>query len=224
MTVLGIDSATPGLGVALAGPEGLIAETTIHVGLQHSQTLLPAAEWLLETVGAGTRDIEGVAVTIGPGSFTAVRIGLATAKGICMASGIPLACVSTLAASAARHAWVSLPVVPMLDAKRREVYVGLYDVSTGEPVAVEPDTVVSPQDWLEGHKGEALFCGDGALAYRDLITEKLGAKAHFTPSWLPLASAGVVAVLGRQKILKGETIQPDAATPVYLRRPQAVLP
>ncbi|OQB40978.1 MAG: tRNA threonylcarbamoyladenosine biosynthesis protein TsaB [Candidatus Latescibacteria bacterium ADurb.Bin168] len=224
MTVLGIDTATPGLGVALAGPDGLIAETTIHIGLQHSQTLLPAVEWLLETVGSNTREIDGVAVTIGPGSFTAVRIGLATAKGICVAGGIPLACVSTLAASAARHAWLSFPVVPMLDAKRREVYVGLYDVSTGEPVAVEPDTVVSPHDWLENHTREALFCGDGALAYRDLITEKLGAKAHFAPPWVPLASAGVVAVLGRQKMLRGEIVEPDAATPVYLRRPQAVLP
>lgn len=222
MIVLGIDTATPGLGVALAGPDGLIAEATVQIGLRHAQGLLPAVEWLLRTAERTTDDVDAVAVTIGPGSFTAVRIGLNTAKGICMGRGIPLVGIPTLAALAARCPASALPVVPWLDAKRHEVYAGCYDTTGPRPVAAEPDAVIAPGDWLDAHPSPALFLGDGASCYAGLIRERLGDQAAFAPDWVPLASGGVVATWGREFALAGKTIAPDDAAPLYLRRPQAV--
>ncbi len=221
MIVLGIDTATPGLGVALAGPDGLLVELSANVGLRHAQGLLPAVERALADAELGVEHVEAVAVTIGPGSFTSVRIGLNTAKGLCMAREIPLIGISTLAAAAGRIPFADFPVVPWLDAKRREVYAGVYDTSTGFPKSIESDSVIAPAEWLDRHDGPAVFLGDGAQVYRDVIIERLGNAARFAPDWIPAASAGVVAVLGRQMALAGETIDVDAAAPVYLRRPDA---
>jgi len=223
MVVLGIDTATPGLGVALANDEGLIAEATVQIGLRHAQGLLPTVEWLLATSGLSVDDLGAVAVTIGPGSFTAVRIGLNTAKGLCMGRNLPLVGISTLAAMAARFPCCSLPVVPWLDAKRREVYAGRYDTSGPYPIAREADTVASPAQWLQDHPEPALFVGDGATVYGHLIRERLGEAAYIAPAWTPLASAAAVAVWGRERALRGETMNPDDAAPVYIRRPQAIM-
>jgi len=222
MIVLGIDTATPGLGVALAGPDGLIAETTVQVGLRHSQGLLPTVDWMLRTAGLGVGDLGAVAVTIGPGSFTAVRIGLNTAKGICMGRGIPLVGISTLAAAAGRFPCAPWPVVPWLDAKKREVYAGCYDTAGRRPIAIEPDAVVAPEEWLAAHPGPALFLGDGAAIYRELIIGRVGERAHFAPEWTPMASSAIVAIWGRERALAGDVLDPDSAAPAYLRRPQAL--
>jgi tRNA threonylcarbamoyladenosine biosynthesis protein TsaB len=222
MIVVGIDTATPALGVGLAGETGLIAETTLNLGLRHAQGLLPTLESLLKTADLTVGDLGAVAVTIGPGSFTAVRIGLNTAKGLCLANGLPLVGISTLAAMAARFPSCSLPVAPWLDAKRGEVYAGRYDVSGARPVALEPDAAVPPVQWLELHPGPALFVGDGAALYGDLIRERLGQTARFAPPWTPLASGGIVAVWGRERALAGQHVEPDSAAPAYLRRPQAL--
>lgn len=223
MIALGIDTATPGLGVALAGEGGLIAESSVQVGLRHAQGLLPAVEELLRMSGLAIGELGAVAVTIGPGSFTAVRIGLNTAKGLCMGRDLPLVGISTLAAMAARFPHCALPVAPWLDAKRREVYAGRYDTSGPYPVAQEPDTVASPAQWLDEHPEPALFVGDGASLYADLIRDRYRGRAFVAPAWIPLASAGVVAVWGRELALSGMTISPDDAAPVYIRRPQALV-
>ena len=224
--VLGIDSATPGLGVALAGPDGLLAEMTLQVGLRHSQGLLPTVESLLDRAESTVADLGAVAVTIGPGSFTAVRIGLNTAKGLCMGLGLPLVGLSTLAVSAARFTGLlgdtPMPVAPWLDAKRREVYAGYYDIAGPRPRPLEPDSVVAPESWLADHPGPALFVGDGARAYRREIVERLGSRARFAPACTLDAAAGVVACWGRERALRGETLDPTHAAPLYVRRPQAL--
>ena len=226
MIVLGIDSASSGLGVALAGPDGLIAETTLQVGLRHSQGLLPTVEWLLQRANVSVDELGAVAATIGPGSFTAVRIGLNTAKGLCAGLGVPLIGLSTLAVSAARFAGLlgdePLPVAPWLDAKRQEVYAGYYDASGPYARALEPDAVIAPTDWLADHPGPALFVGDGARSYRGEILERLGERARFAPAHVLDAAPGVVACWGRERALRGETLDPADAAPLYLRRPQAL--
>ena len=222
MIVLGIDSATPGLGIAIAGPDGIIVEVSESVGLRHSQGLLPTLQWALDEAGLTVGDLDAVATTIGPGSFTSVRIGLNTAKGLCMSREIPLAGISTLEAMAGRFPFAGVPVAPWLDAKRSEVYAGLYDLSTGVPVPLDADTVAAPADWLARHEGPAIFVGDGATAYAGIIHEAIGDAARIAPPSIPMASAGVVAILGRARALTGDTIDVDAAAPVYLRRPDAV--
>ena len=179
-------------------------------------------EWLLRRAELTVEDLGAVAVTIGPGSFTAVRIGLNTAKGLCMGRDIPLVGISTLAAAAGRLPHARWPVVVWLDAKRREVYAGYYDTSGAHPVALEPDAVIAPEAWLDAHEGPALFVGDGARVYRELIVARWGERAHFAPDWVPMASAAVVALWGRERARAGDVLDPESATPVYLRRPQAL--
>ncbi len=224
MLVLGIDTASTGLGVAIAGPDGLIAETTLQTGLRHSSNLLPIVDRTLTTAGYTIGDVEAVAVTMGPGSFTAVRIGLNTAKGICLGRDLPLVGLSTLAAMAARFpspGGEAMPVIPWLDARRREVYAGYYDTSGSHPRAIEPDVATSPTEWLDGHPGPGLFVGDGAVAYRQQITDRLGAEAVVAPLWAACTSAAACSVWGRELALDGVTTDPDEVAPMYLRRPQA---
>jgi tRNA threonylcarbamoyladenosine biosynthesis protein TsaB len=227
MIVLGIDTATNGLGVALAGPDGTISETTTDIARQHSQGLLPTVEWLLQHSNLTLDDLDAVAVTVGPGSFTAVRIGVNTAKGLCMALDLPLVGFSALEAASGRIPCADRPVAVWFDAKRSEVYSGLYDTSGGHPVSLLDDEVGSPADMLERYVSKtpngSIFVGDGVDVYRSVIEERMGSTAQFAPAWLPAASAAVVAYLGRIHALAGDTISADDAAPVYLRRPQAVV-
>ncbi len=222
MIVLGIDTATSGLGVSVAGDEGIIVEMSENTGLRHSQGLLPATERALSSAGLTVSDLDAVAVTLGPGSFTSVRIGLSTAKGLCMARDLPLVGISSLAARAARTPFSELPVVVWLDAKRDEVYTGTFDTSDGNPREISAETVVAPAEWLEKDPVPALFAGDGAIAYHSDIVARLGESARFAPAWTGTPCAGVVAVLGREKAIEGDTLSVGDAAPAYLRRPYAV--
>jgi len=98
----------------------------------------------------------------------------------------------------------------------------MYDTSGEFPRSIEPDAVIRPESWLAEHTGPALFLGDGALAYRELIQDRLGDAARIAPAWIPDASAAAVAVWGRKRALDGDVVDPDSVSPVYLRRPQAL--
>ena len=226
MLTLGIDCAGKGLGVALADETGVIAEQIIQAGLRHSESLVPTIDHLVNTVGTHMEAVDGIAVTEGPGSFTSVRIGLNTVKGLCMARDIPLTTLSTLAAAAARFPCSTMPVVVWLDARRNEVYSGVYDTSDmiqpgNWPVAVKPDEVIDPAEWLRLHNEPVLFTGDGSVVYGNLIREYTADGASIAPSWGNLPAPGVVAVWGRDKILAGDVVSVEAAAPVYLRHSQA---
>jgi tRNA threonylcarbamoyladenosine biosynthesis protein TsaB len=219
---LGLDAATSDLGIAIVGSDGLVCELTLQGRLMHSEGLLPSLDDLLTRTHHTVEDIGGVAVTLGPGSFTSVRIGLATAKGICLGRDIPLAGISALRAASARFPFSSHPVATWFDARREEVYAGLYDTSTGTPVSIEDDAVVDARAWLESHTGQYVFAGDGASAYSEIIREIKGDEVLIAPNWVPGPCAGAVAAIGRKMIERGETIPVDDVAPVYLRRPEAV--
>ena len=158
---LGINAASEGFGVALAGPDGLLAETVMKSGMQHSERLLPEIQHLMASSGLAVDALGAIAVTIGPGSFTSIRIGLSTAKGLCLALGIPLVPVSSLLATAAQLPFAEYPVVTWLDAKRRQIYAATFDTSQGtlEPRQLGAETVAEPREWLDRCSGSALVCG-----------------------------------------------------------------
>jgi len=222
---LGMNSASNGFGVALAGPDGLVAQSSSR-GIHHSERLLPEIDHMLGRAGVERSRLGVVATTIGPGSFTSVRIGLSTAKGLCMGLGLPLVGVSSLAATAALVPFSRWPVAVWLDARRSEVYAGVFD-TTGSGLApreVEADSVVRPEVWLQSHQGPFVFAGSGVRAYYDDIRSAYGPDAHFVPELHQEYSAAVAAMLGRERALAGDLRPVDAVAPVYLRRPDAVKP
>ena len=136
--ILALDTATPVGSVALCAAEGIVVSRYFDVGLQHSQRLFNEVEAALEAADMDVEGVRAIAVAIGPGSFTGLRIGLSAAKGLCLAAGKDLVTVSTLEALAARLPFARLPVSAVLDARKREVYAALYDTATGVPVELVP--------------------------------------------------------------------------------------
>lgn len=223
MVVLGVETATSVCGVALIRDETVLVERSLNLGTHHAERLLPGIRDCLEQAGLLIADLAGIAVSIGPGSFTGLRIGLSTAKGLCWSAGLPLVAVSTLEAIAAQFPYASCPVCPALDARKKEIYTALYDTSSGKPSAQIPPAAVLPEAFLAGLRGPVLFAGDGARLYRSVILGALGAEARFAPAALDRSSAASVAELGLLRLRRGEVEDLAAVEPVYLRKSEAEL-
>ena len=218
--ILALDTATPVGSVALCTAAGIVVSRYFDVGLQHSQRLFGEIETALKAADMDVGGVRAVAVTIGPGSFTGLRIGLSAAKGLCLAAVKELVTVSTLEALAARLPFARLPVCPVLDARKREVYAALYDTATGVPVELAPPRAIAPAQLARERANEAtIFTGDGATAYRDLLAGH--SAAQFAP--LPCARpyAGTIGWLALSKLEKGQTADLDSVEPEYLRSPDA---
>ena len=219
MRVLGIETSTPACGVALADSGRAIAEYTLDAGVHHAERLSLMIRRVLEDTGFALSDLGGVAVAAGPGSFTGLRIGMGTAKGICLACGLPLLAVPTLEGLALRAAFSGLPVCAMLDARRGEVYAGVYHLEGERPIALARDAAVCVGDLLPRLPRPLLFVGAGA--YRGQIREALGGDAHFAPDAFSRPAAAAVALLGAFRLKEGRVEDLFEAEPTYLRRAQA---
>ena len=218
--ILALDTATPVGSVALCAPEGIVVSRYFDVGLQHSQRLFGELEAALAAAGVGVADVRAVAVAIGPGSFTGLRIGLSAAKGLCLAAGKELVTVSTLEALAARLPFTRLPVCAVLDARKREVYAALYDTATGVPVELVPPRAIAPAQLArEGASAATIYTGDGATAYRELLAGN--STAQFAPLPCARPDAGTIGWLALSKLEQGQTADLDAVEPEYLRAPSA---
>ncbi len=223
MIVLGLETATPVCGVALGRGDSVLVERSLNVGTHHAERLLPMIRDALEEAGMGLRDIDGIAVSIGPGSFTGLRIGLSTAKSLCWSAGLPLVAVPTLEAMAAQFPHAACPVCPALDARKKEVYAALYDMSSGGPRTLIAPAAVLPVPFVSSLTGPTLFVGDGARLYRKEIVGILGEAARFAPPPLDRPSAAAVAALGLSRLGRGETEDLARVEPVYLRKSEAEL-
>lgn len=225
MKILGIETATLAGGVALMGDGGLIGEYRLHVEIRHSQRLMVAIDHLLTESGTALGDLDAIAISIGPGSFTGLRVGLATAKGLALGADKPMVLVPTLEAMAAAFPYSRMRVASWIHARRDEVYWALFDLREGPPRRLSPDAAGSPQEGLDqiGGSEEVLFVGDGAIKHRDLILERRPDGAFFPPRALQFPSAASVAELGLLKYLRGETTPSAEVVPVYLRASTAEL-
>lgn len=222
MNLLTIDTSTTTCSVALTTGERLVSEALINLGKTHASQLLRMVDMALGDAGLAIKDLDGIGVALGPGSFTGLRVGLATVKGLAMAADKPVYGFSSLAMLAMNLPRADHHVCPMFDAKKKEVYAALY-ICRDLPVPLICDCVVSPDAFLETLDGATIFVGEGALAYRDKIVARLGEKAIFPPpfSHVPRASAG--ANLAREACMRGESISPAALVPRYLRASEAEL-
>jgi tRNA threonylcarbamoyladenosine biosynthesis protein TsaB len=226
--VLGIETATPWGGAALVEADGrLHAHLWSHARTGYSRRLMPTVDLLLREARIAPTGLGAVAVSHGPGSFTGVRIGLVTARTLSMELGLPLFTFSTLEALALRWPIVGEPVAVMLDARRNEVYCGVFRRRPGDRIEVlRPESVEPPADFiraLEGIEAGTLWLsGDAVDKTRALWEPSLGSRARpVTPPW-GLPAADTVAKMGARALRTGApAADPLKALPVYLRASDA---
>lgn len=222
MKILAIDTATHTGSVALTDDGAVLAEYSLLSEETHSRRLLQAVDYLLARTGLVWEGIDGLAVTIGPGSFTGIRIGLATVKGLAMATGRPVVGISTLDALAANLFSTFSPIFPVIDARKKEVFTAVYyPDQEGRPVKASPEMVLSPGDLVARIKERVILIGDGVCSYGQFFKEALGDKAVFAPGPLSFIRASNVAFLAAERFRSGQ--QDDVATlvPVYIRPSEA---
>jgi len=219
MRVLGIDTATHCGGIAILEDDRLLASLVLNIKKTHSERLLRDVDYLMKECGLEMRDMDGVAVCIGPGSFTGVRIGMACAKGLAFASGKQLAGVSSLPALAVRNAEPGVLICPVLDARRGEIFGAAYRLreKSGDLMETLPGRAEPLEQFLLQIKETALFCGDGSILFRDTIQNTLGERARFASALRNLPSAVEIALLGMKRLIAGEQDDLAKLSPVYLR-------
>lgn len=222
MVVLGIESASSQGGVALVGREGLIAEYVLNVEATYAERLMPAVDRILQDARITISEVEGLAVSIGPGSFTGLRIGLSTVKGLALATGKSLVGVPTLQALAWSLPYCRYPICPLLDARKKEVYCALFEHRGAELMRLMEDAALVPEALVERISQPTLFVGDGWRVYGTFLREALGGLAISPPASRG-ASPAAVADLGRRRLLRGEKDSVEALVPRYIRPSEAEL-
>jgi tRNA threonylcarbamoyladenosine biosynthesis protein TsaB len=222
MKLLTIDTSTNACSVALTSGGELVAEYLLSQGKTVSGRLLECVDVVFNGTGLSVTDLDGFGVALGPGSFTGLRIGVATVKGLALASGKPVAGFSSLAMLAMNLPWASFPVCPMFDARKGEVYTALYDCRA-LPKALLADCVLPPATFLDRLTDTTIFIGEGAIRYRELIEARLGDHALFAPSSVtpPRASSG--ALLAADALRRGDLVSLATLSPVYIRPSEAEL-
>ena len=221
MKILAIDTSTASGGIALLEDDQLIAELTTCTQKTHAERLLPLIKTLLGGVNTKIEDVDGFALTIGPGSFTGLRIGLATIKGLAWSLNKPVVGVSTLEALAMNIPYSDKPVCPMLDARKKEVYAGIYKCNDNGPTCIMDDATISPQLLIESIKEPTIFIGNGVNVYRDVIKNTLKDLAIFAPSHLWSIRALNIGLLAWKMFKKGGAGDSENVNLDYLRASEA---
>ncbi len=221
MFVLGIETSTKTGSVAAVSDHGVIAQYSLNIEVTHSERLMSTVDRVLKDSGLEMLQFDGFAVAIGPGSFTGLRIGLATVKGLALATGKPVAAVPTLRALAWNTPFAAHPICPMLDARKNEVYAALYTFDGPDLVQTMPEAVIPLARLGDLIAGKTLFTGEASFDYHTIIEEMLGDRALFAPLSAILPSAASVADIGLKMIRNGRHSDPDSLTPLYIRRPEA---
>jgi len=217
MLLLALDTATDQGSLALAEDGRLLGEYSLQSAGAYLQHLLAGLEALLQAAGRGVQDIDAIAVSQGPGNFTGLRIGLATAKGLALALSCPLVGVSTLEVLAAQFPFHPHPIGVIMDARRREVFFGLYRCpeETPQPLA-GPERL--PLEALPSRLTPPLLLTGPALnAYQDFLKQALAPGIQWAPPEMRHPRAATVARLGRARLLQGLTVPPARLSPNYLR-------
>lgn len=223
MSILAIDTATQVSSVAVAARGKLSAEITMQAKLTHSETLMPHIKQVLRMASVPKEQLEGIVVSIGPGSFTGLRIGLAAAKAMSYALDIPLAGVSTLRALAYHYPVAGIRIVCMMDAQKGNAYVETYRWVQGRLQTVDEVQVAGIADiiqWCGRMEEPAVLLGD-AVQKKIIGKMELPEKVTAAPAHLLMPRAACVAMLGLDELANGHTAQAMTLEPVYIRRSEA---
>lgn len=222
--ILAIDTTSSAASVALINEHELVGEYTSNAKLTHLQKLMPMIEHLLNNCEVSFSDIQSIAVSQGPGSFTGIRIGVSAAKALAQVKEIPLIGVPTLKAMAYHFSSYNHIVCPILDARRHQVYSAAYTWKENkcseilQPKAYDLDPLLEA---LIKFKSEIMFLGDGVKVYKEKIISKLGDTAKFAQPYLSMQKASSVAQLGLEMSKEKQFQSCYEMRPDYLRKSEA---
>lgn len=224
MRILAIDTSSLVASVAILDDDIMTAEYTVNFKKTHSQTLLPMIDEIMSMTGVDVDTLDAIAVSGGPGSFTGLRIGSATAKGMGLALDVPIVNVPTVDAMAYNFVGNNKLICPIMDARRNQVYTGVYTF-VGEKFTIEKEqcaiSIEELVELLNSMEGEVLFTGDGIPVFKDYINENLKNLHYFSPAHLNRQRAGAVGALGIIYFKEGKYTDSDEHMPDYLRVSQA---
>jgi tRNA threonylcarbamoyladenosine biosynthesis protein TsaB len=222
MKVLGIDTSTSCGCVGLIDDERVISEYLLDIPVTHSERLLGAVELVLREAGCAIGDLDGWTISLGPGSFTGLRIGVSTVKGLAFATRKPVAGVSTLDVLALQISPTPYLICPILDARKSEVYTAFYRYEGGNfPKRQSVYQAIGPEDLIKKIKEKTIFVGDGVKTYGDYLRDALPSLATFPPFQLHVPHGSLVAKLGLELLRKGEVLDLSSFTPIYVRSSEA---
>lgn len=225
MIALGIDTTTLVCSVALVTPEQVLAEYTLNIKKTHSQRLMPLIDSLFTGTGVAPKELQAVAVACGPGSFTGIRIGVATARALAQGWGIPAVGVGTLEALADAVCGENSLACPLLDARRDQVYTALYRRKGAwgepllEPCALSIDELIA---FLQDGEEPVYFLGDGVASYGSQLQSGLGERFYPLAPPLAINRSSLVARHGLHRLEQEGPAPLTALKPLYVREPQAV--
>lgn len=223
MKVLGIDTATESATCAVIDDNKLLGEITFNHKKQHSVIIMPMVDLILKNLQIDIKDIDGFAISKGPGSFTGLRIGAANIKGLCQALDKPFAGISSLDALAYNMAYSEGIICPILDALRENVYTALYKFENCKLVKLSDYSIEAVDNLIEklnSQNQKVHFIGDGTYKYKEKL-EKGIVSADFAPAHMNLVKAGTIAELGMAKLKAGYKEDLYSFAPFYLRKSQA---
>jgi tRNA threonylcarbamoyladenosine biosynthesis protein TsaB len=222
MLILAVDTSSKSASIALLRDDDVLSETFFNLDVNHSVVLLPALHHLLRLSRIELNEIDLFACTRGPGSFTGLRVGASTIKGLALATEKPIAGVSTLEALAFNITCSKIIVCPMLDAKKDQVYTALYRTAQDYTLEeIKSERVTDVRGFLQCIDEEVIFVGDGSVKYAGLISDMLPGKCYFTSGCHQYVRAAVVGVLGKKKYSEGDVLDSVTFAPVYLRASEA---
>ncbi|HYB42734.1 MAG TPA: tRNA (adenosine(37)-N6)-threonylcarbamoyltransferase complex dimerization subunit type 1 TsaB [Candidatus Methylomirabilis sp.] len=217
-----METATLAGSVALLAGGRLVGQTVLDVALTHSERLMAMIDRLLRDAGWRIEQLEALAVSIGPGSFTGLRVGLATVKGLALALGIPVVAVPTLDALAGNLPFAAAPVCPLLDARKGEVYLSLYRWAGDRMEREWEYLALSPRAAAAKLEPPVIVLGDGVPACLPFLSEREG-DLHVAPAAQSVPSAAVVGQLGLGLLESGAAVPAESLEPLYLRPSEAEL-
>lgn len=224
MRILGLDSSGLVASVALVEDDNMLAEYTVNYKKTHSQTLLPMLDEIAKMIELDLETIDAIAIAGGPGSFTGLRIGSATAKGLGLALQKPLIQVPTVDGLAYNLYGCKNVVCPLMDARRNQTYTGLYEFDENGMHVLESQCAVGIDEIIEkvNELGRSVtFLGDGVSVFRNFIEENCKVPFVFAPAHLNKQRAGAVAALGEVYYKAGKLQTAEEHKPDYLRLSQA---
>lgn len=221
---LAIDTSTSIASLALSNNGALIAEITWHAGQNHTVELIPNVIQILEKCKVNIHDVKAIMVAKGPGSFNGLRGGIATAKGLAFALGIPLVGISTLEVTAFPYAEVRLPICPIINAGRGEIATALFQAHNGDWKRLATEHITTIDKLCSETVEQTIFCGEINAEQSTHLKQELENKALIPKGSATLRRAGYLAELGWCKIESGGFDDPSTLQPLYLRRPAITIP
>lgn len=224
MKIIGLDSSGLTASVAIVEDDRLVAEYSVNYKKTHSQTLVPMLDEISKMTELDLETVDAIAIAKGPGSFTGLRIGSATAKGLGLALNIPIVEIPTTDGLAYNFFGTDRLICPIMDARREQVYTGLYEFKGDKLNVLLPATAEPIEDTVErvnSYNRPVIFLGDGVKVFREKIEALIKVPVTFSAPNKCMQSAASVATLGMEYFKAGKTVKAADHVPDYLRLSQA---